>query len=1018
MWRYILILSVLFSCLFTQDTNDEFRATWVITWDNMDSNPDSGIVNIQRLMDDHVEANMNAVLYQVRQGGTAYYNSSFEPWGSYVGYQDPGYDPLAVAIEEAHARGLELHAWFNTFQAASTYPGAPAAEHPEWVCRDQDNIPMDAFRALSPGLEEVREYTLNVAMEIVNNYDIDGLHLDYIRWNEYDNDPRAIPSMQEQESALDGFLSPDDLNEIENNRAGRYLYDINHPYDDGVPAGYNSWPEWWRSSVTEFVMMLHDSIQAVKPYVRLSAAALGNYNWGGWQGYDHVYQDAALWYNEGYIDQLTPMHYHWDSGTEFLGMLINDSPNCWYDYIQDGIADERIFSVGPATYLIEWEDHEDIVEACRTLDWVKGYQFFSWDDFDYFNGWGPAAETFFSKNTKIPETNSDLSVAYGAPTVSGSKINDLTYELTVTPSDISENAWHILYRSGSETLESSTDQIAEIVFGNSEFTITDEFDGTQNFNGQYHYYATQANRFWKESLPSNTFISDSIPSYPPVVLSTTPNDMDTIDVTVDPIIHFSKTMNTQDAYNYITISPDLGHNIQWSNGNKTAKINIWYNLDYNTGYIVDISSSITDVNGVALDGNADGTPGDDYSFQFQTVDQDIYGPTIIGSTISENATIDIGELITVTFDEEVMASTLTGDNILLTTNGSDVEYDDVHSVHNSINTTFTIRHDDGNFSANTEYTLSLLDGITDVNGNAINPMTIDFMSEPYSYSELTYIDRFSSQGEWWEPNGSGSTTGILAGTDFSIDTDIYIPGTLPQKSARLDYVWDTSASSWLLREYLSGGAPRDVHFDTSYTLECYIYGDGSHNYFRFCVDDGASFGGHEVSPWVEIDWIGWKLITWDLGEGELGTWIGNGELNGTLRTDSFQMTYNPDVGISEGAIFFDDYRITQKVHDLDVKDEKPILPNQMALYQNYPNPFNPSTQIRFNLKEDGLVTFNVFDIRGRKVRTLLNNYTIAGTHTITWNGTDSFDQPVSSGMYLGRLESGGHSKTIQMIYMK
>ena len=63
---------------------------------------------------------MNAVIWQVRQSGTAYYNSSYEPWGRYAGYQDPGYDPLAYAIEEAHKRGLELHAWFNTFQISDT----------------------------------------------------------------------------------------------------------------------------------------------------------------------------------------------------------------------------------------------------------------------------------------------------------------------------------------------------------------------------------------------------------------------------------------------------------------------------------------------------------------------------------------------------------------------------------------------------------------------------------------------------------------------------------------------------------------------------------------------------------------------------------------------------------------------------------------------------------------------------------------------------------------------------------
>ena len=128
----------------------------------------------------------------MRQSGTAYYDSDYEPWGYYAGYSDPGYDPLQYVIEQAHIRGIEVHAWFNVFSAASTAAGTPAAEHPDWVCRDGNGNPMTSHRALSPGLAAVREYTMDVAMEIVNNYDIDGIHLDYIRWNEFDTGDMAL----------------------------------------------------------------------------------------------------------------------------------------------------------------------------------------------------------------------------------------------------------------------------------------------------------------------------------------------------------------------------------------------------------------------------------------------------------------------------------------------------------------------------------------------------------------------------------------------------------------------------------------------------------------------------------------------------------------------------------------------------------------------------------------------------------------------------------------------------------
>ena len=280
---FILQLSIV-SIGLAEQANNEFRATWVITWEHIDQykNPGQNMEKIRKIMSDHKAANMNAVIFQVRQSGTAYYQSSYEPWGYYAGYQYPGYDPLEYAIEEAHKHGLELHAWFNVFQTSSTYPGTPAAEHPEWICRDQNGIPMTSYRSVSPGLEEVKNYTINVAMEIVRNYDIDGLHLDYIRWNEHTNTGREAVEPIMELQRRDGLISSEELQNLNNNPSGRYLYDYNHRFSSGIPEGFDSWENWWRWSVTTFVETLHDSIQSVKPQVRLSAAVLGKYNWSGW----------------------------------------------------------------------------------------------------------------------------------------------------------------------------------------------------------------------------------------------------------------------------------------------------------------------------------------------------------------------------------------------------------------------------------------------------------------------------------------------------------------------------------------------------------------------------------------------------------------------------------------------------------------------------------------------------------------------------------------------------------------
>ncbi len=1012
--------------IFSQSDNAEFRATWVITWEHMGTSAEAGKAKIREILDNHVAANMNAVLFQARQSGTAYYNSSFEPWGYYAGYQDPGYDPLEYSISEAHKRGLELHAWFNVFQASSMHAGAPAYEHPEWVCRDQSGIPMNEARALSPGLDAVREYTLNVAMEIVNNYDIDGLHLDYIRWNEYSNGRRQDMTPQEEESLLDGMISEDQIQELENSRTGRYLYDVDHPYSAGVPAGFGSWEEWWRWSVTEFVQQLHDSIQAVKPYVRLSAAALGKYNWSGWQGYGSVFQDAALWFNQGYIDQLTPMHYHWTNANGFLGMLVNDCPNCWSDYLTSGINAERIYTVGPGSYILDengtWSNHESIINAVRTVTWTSGFQFFSYGTWAYHDYWTTAQNSFFSMKTKMPVNVTGTEPAPTAPILVLTKLDSLHYDIEVTPADTGV-AWTIMYRSEDDQPDIATDQIIHVAFADSALSFVDEFDGTQDYNGSYYYFATQANRYWAESVPSNAVASDSIPSFAPVIISSYPAHQDSVPVATDLEFVFSKTMDPSSATTAITINPDPGHSLVWSDNNKRLAVNFYYNLDYAATYTVSISSALTDINQVGLDSDMDGIPDDNYSLVFYTYSQDVFGPQITGGTITDISpaqSLDIGQLITVVFDEEVQSSSLNSNTVQLVMNNADVPFGYHHSVVNE-HSVYTLRPADGNLAANAVYELLFSDGINDLHGNTMTPVSFTFSSEPMSYSSIAMIEEFDNVNNWWDPTGSGSTVGVLSGTSFGTSNLIYVPGTYPTRSGKLSYVWDTSASEWLIREYLSGGPPRDVQFDTSYTLECYIYGDGSHNYFRFALDDhlpATAADYHEVSPWYEIDWEGWKLVSWDLGSEPAGSWLGNGILEGTLRTDSFQMTYNPDYQISSGTIYFDDYRIVQKYYNLKTDPESPPLPAQLKLYPNYPNPFNPVTHIEFDIPVAGMTTLTIYNLQGQAVNELIQGHLNLGHHQVTWNGTNHNGTPVSSGMYFCQLQTEYGQQLITMVFMK
>ncbi|MBU4445874.1 family 10 glycosylhydrolase, partial [bacterium] len=607
----IFILPIL---TFSQTGNEEFRATWVITWNYSSSSfsVETSQQRIRDVLDNHVKANMNAVLFQVRQSGTAYYQSSYEPWGSYSP-QYTDYDPLTFAIEEAHKRGLELHAWFNCFAAASTVSGSPATEHPEWVCRDRDGISMTSSRALSPGLKAVRDYTVDVAMEIINNYDIDGLHLDYVRWNEYSNSKKSksFAASIDENKMFDGYITDEQIEDLIENKGGRYLYDIDHPYSAGIPNDipgetFSSWEDYWRWSVTEFVQTLHDSIQSVKPWSRLSAAALGKYRWSTWQGYGTVYQDAALWFNEGFVDQLTPMHYHWTSGSSFQDILDGGHSSSWGYWIQPGIDAGRLFSAGPGSYILLdnkiWYRHKEIIQACRNIDWVDGFQFFSYGSWNGAQYWNEAGETVFKKMTKI--RNNVQSGTPTEPTVSLLQNDPLKYEITVTPdAGISENHWFLVYRSEDETISPDEDEIIDLHFGQESYTVADNFPGTQNFDEKYHYAATCLDRYWSESVISNDVISDSIPSYAPIVLKTIPADADTIPVNTSIIFYFSKSIDTTNFILNTTINPQIPlSGFSWTDNNSTVKFLTSGALNFDTQYTINLQPTLTDVNGKALDG--------------------------------------------------------------------------------------------------------------------------------------------------------------------------------------------------------------------------------------------------------------------------------------------------------------------------------------------------------------------------------------------------------------------------------
>jgi uncharacterized lipoprotein YddW (UPF0748 family) len=285
----------------------EFRGLWVDAYRDGFKTPEQ----VDRLLADARRANVNALLVQVRRRGDAFYARSLEPRT-----EDPslaaGFDPLAYLIERAHndeAR-VEVHAWVTTTTIWGSETRAPsdprhafnqhgpgAVGRDDWLSRREDGATWSRGYFVDPGHPDAASYTTNVVLNLVREYDIDGLHLDYIRYPE-----RAEGlSWGYNETSIAQFNA-------RHGRTGR------PPGDDPL------WSQWRRDQVTSLVRGIYLGALAIKPQVKISAAVIP---WGDgprtdvdWQrtaAYTSVFQDWRGWLEEGIVDQVMPMNYFRDS---------------------------------------------------------------------------------------------------------------------------------------------------------------------------------------------------------------------------------------------------------------------------------------------------------------------------------------------------------------------------------------------------------------------------------------------------------------------------------------------------------------------------------------------------------------------------------------------------------------------------------------------------------------------------------------------------------------------------------
>jgi len=299
----------------------EFRGVWVATVKNLDWPSQPGLSAEQqrtemRTILDRVHAlHLNAVILQVRPSADAIYPSALEPWSEYLtGVQgrDPGYDPLAEWVTEAHRRGLELHAWFNPYRARHNEAKSPPAPnhlsktHPEAVKSYGDMLWMD------PGEPAAVQQTLAVVADVVRRYDIDGVHIDDYFYPYPVTKP--LPANAPKDAVAEAVDFPDEPSWLRYQAGGGKL----------------SRADWRRQHVDQLVEQLSRVIHATKPWVKFGVSPFGlgrpdrrPAGITGFSQYDKLYANVELWLEHGWVDYLVPQLY-WpraQTGQEFAPLL-------------------------------------------------------------------------------------------------------------------------------------------------------------------------------------------------------------------------------------------------------------------------------------------------------------------------------------------------------------------------------------------------------------------------------------------------------------------------------------------------------------------------------------------------------------------------------------------------------------------------------------------------------------------------------------------------------------------------
>jgi uncharacterized lipoprotein YddW (UPF0748 family) len=955
------------------------RAAWLSTVRNIDwptspfNTTEQKKSDLIKIIDYLKDANLNTVVMQVRPASDAMYASNIEPWSSWLtGKQgkapSPFFDPLQIAIEESHKRGMELHAWLNPYRVRlASYNLAldemnVAKRHPEWV------LNIDGDEIMNPGIPEVRDHIVDVITDIITNYDVDAIHFDDYFY-------------------LEGITNEDD------ETFATY------------PNGFTNKGDWRRNNVNELLRMIYTQIQTVKPRVKFGQSPPGIWKSGtpegtfGWNVYSSIYCDAVTWFDEQIIDYLAPQLYWSFGGGQDYGKL---AP--WWGSVRNerhvypGLA---FYRVGQSTF--DKTQIGKMVTLNRGTDDIQGEVYFTSNNFNENRGgvtdtlknnyykYPALVPTMDWKDTEVP--GKPISLRFDR--VSGIGTTALTWDVP-TGEDIK---FYVLYRSTDANFDTT-----DITESKNIFKITSnnfvQVDVDFPLDNAY-YYVTALDWNNNESAVSNKF------EYQPEIILP---DVPTLVMPLDMAVNVKDTLNfvwnyANNANSYSLIITTLS--FDGLNDSTVLEVNSILDTSYIITKLSGEKEYFWSVGASSLAGESDYATS--YSFTtgfpstpillsplFQEINVDL-NPTFIWNSnpIAASYHLEVSEGLGITTEQIILDTILTDTTLQV----SDLKSGTFYSWR---------------VSSENEFGKSLLSTLFQLKTVVILPEIPTLISPSNELSTLGDTVSFV-----WRKSEFSNDYRIQVATDeafsfraFDLDNLLDTTITIGKFEGGTSYYWRVRANN-------NGGSSdfsESFKFSTGFPLKPTLL---------YPEDVSLEKELDPILRWSESNLATEYIV--QLSEGlsldENNLLLDSAVVDTTLYFNrlnvntiySWRVQSANNSGESEWTEIFKFKTSADSI--VSIEDNEFELPKEYFLDQNFPNPFNPSTTITFGLKEAGMTTLTIYNIIGQEIAVLVSDNLEAGVYKIPFNA-NSVNKRITSGLYLYRLESKNFTSIKKMLLLK